>query len=69
MATQTRALSLASAEPNVTPMLDVLLVLLIIFLSVVIQVHHTIDSVLPQPCTGACSAGESIILEVRAGPE
>jgi Biopolymer transport protein len=69
MATATRLPGLASAEPNVTPMLDVLLVLLIIFLSVAIQVHHTIDAVFPQPCAGSCSGGESIVLEVRAGPE
>lgn len=58
-----------TAEPNVTPMLDVLLVLLIIFLSMVIQVHHSVDVQLPIPCTGQCGAGESIVLEVRPGPE
>lgn len=57
-----------AAEPNITPMLDVLLVLLIIFLSVAIQVHRSVDVQLPVPCTGQCGDGESIVLEVGPGP-
>jgi len=57
-----------TCEPNVTPMLDVLLVLLIVFMSVVVQVHHTIDANLPQTCVGACASGVQIVLEVRPGP-
>ena len=61
--------SRAASEPNVTPMLDVLLVLLIIFMTVVIQVHHSVDVLLPETCSGPCSGGEAIVLEVRPGPE
>ena len=57
-----------TCEPNVTPMLDVLLVLLIVFMSITIQVHRTIDAQLPQPCSGACEGTEQIVLEVRPGP-
>ena len=57
-----------TCEPNVTPMLDVLLVLLIVFMSVVIQVHRTIDVNLPQTCTGACVGAVQIVLEIRPGP-
>jgi biopolymer transport protein ExbD len=55
-------------ELNVTPMLDVLLVLLIIFMAVSIQVHRTIDAQLPVPCTGACDGQAPIVLEVLPGP-
>ena len=57
-----------ASEINVTPMLDVLLVLLIIFLALSIRMHHTIDAVLPQPCAGACDAGQPIVLEILPGP-
>jgi biopolymer transport protein ExbD len=67
-ATATASLHSAS-EPNVTPMLDVLLVLLIIFMSVVVQVHHTLDIQLPEACASACASGDAIVLEVRSGPE
>jgi biopolymer transport protein TolR len=56
-------------EPNVTPMLDVLLVLLIVFMSISIQIHRSVDVQLPDACTGTCSGGDQIVLEVRAGPE
>jgi biopolymer transport protein ExbD len=55
-------------ELNVTPMLDVLLVLLIIFMAVSIQVHRTIDVVLPVPCAGVCDGQPPIVLEVLPGP-
>jgi biopolymer transport protein TolR len=58
----------SSAEPNVTPMIDVLLVLLIVFMMAAIQVHRTIDTLLPEPCSGGCEGTEQIVLEVRPGP-
>jgi biopolymer transport protein ExbD len=58
-----------NAEVNVTPMLDVLLVLLIIFMAVAIQVHRTLDVQLPVPCTGKCEGQTPIVLEVLPGPE
>lgn len=64
----TSAARTPACEPNVTPMLDVLLVLLIIFLAASIRMHHTIDAVLPQPCAGVCDAGNPIVLEVMPGP-
>jgi len=56
-----------NAEPNVTPMIDVLLVMLIVFMLAIIRVHHTIDAQLPQPCAGACDASPPIVLEVLPG--
>ena len=58
-----------TSEMNVTPMLDVLLVLLIIFMAVTIQVHRTIDANLPVPCPGKCDGPPTIVLEVLPGPE
>jgi biopolymer transport protein ExbD len=58
-----------TSELNVTPMLDVLLVLLIIFMAVSIQVHRTIDANLPVPCPGTCDGPPTIVLEVLPGPE
>jgi biopolymer transport protein ExbD len=63
-----KSLALAPAEPNVTPMLDVLLVLLIIFLAASVRVIHSLDAQLPPPCTDACTGGASIVLEVLPGP-
>ena len=56
-----------NCEMNVTPMLDVLLVLLIIFMSVSIQVHRSMDAALPIPCSGVCASGTPIVLEVLPG--
>ena len=63
-----KSIALAPAEPNVTPMLDVMLVLLIIFIAASVRVFQTMDAVLPQPCVGACQGGTSIVLEVLPGP-
>ena len=58
-----------SAEPNFTPMIDVLLVLLIVFMLAVVQVHRTMDVQLPQPCGNPCDApGDAIVLEILPGP-
>jgi biopolymer transport protein TolR len=58
----------SSAEPNMTPMIDVLLVLLIIFMMLAIQVHRTMDAQLPQLCSGVCGATDQIELEIFPGP-
>jgi biopolymer transport protein TolR len=56
-----------SSELNVTPMLDVLLVLLVIFMAS-IQARHAMDVQLPAPCVGACRGGDTpIVLEVLPG--
>src|SRR4051812_39184865 len=57
-----------TSELNVTPMLDVLLVLLIIFMAMAVRMHHTIDTQLPQACVGACAGGSEIVLEILPGP-
>lgn len=57
-----------SAEPNVTPMIDVLLVVIIVFMVAMVRVYHTMDVVLPSPCAGTCEASEQIVLEVLPGP-
>ena len=64
---QRPATRILSADLNVTPMLDVLLVLLVIFMASV-QVRHTMDAQLPAPCSEACPASDSpIVLEVLHG--
>src|SRR5262245_1467864 len=60
--------SALSAEPNVTPMIDVLLVVMIVFMIAMVRVYHTIDVVLPVPCVGACDATGQVVLEVLPGP-
>ena len=62
------ARAVPTSEVNVTPMLDVLLVLLIIFMSVTVQVHRSVDAVLPEECSGVCGEGSQIVLEVLPGP-
>ena len=61
--------SVLSAEPNVTPMIDVLLVVIIVFMVAMVRVRHTIDAVLPSPCVGACEASAQVVLEVFARAE
>ena len=53
------------ALPNVTPMIDVLLVLLIVFMVLVIRVHRTLDVQLPASAGEGGSSG--IVLEVLPG--
>lgn len=57
-----------SADPNVTPMIDVLLVLLIVFMVMVVRVHHTLDVQLPRPESGVSEGSTPIVLEVLPGP-
>jgi biopolymer transport protein TolR len=57
------------AEPNMTPMIDVLLVMIIVFMVMMVQVHHSMDVVLPDVCRGVCAGGDGIVLEVLPGQE
>ncbi len=52
------------SEINVTPFLDVLLVMIIIFLASM-TTRKTLDAQLPTPCAGTCAGSEiPIVLEV-----
>ena len=62
-----RPIAVFNAEPNVTPMIDVLLVLLITFMIVTAEKRKTMDASLAQPCAEACTGGKSIVLEVVPG--
>jgi biopolymer transport protein ExbD len=55
-------------ESSQTPMIDVLLVVIIVFMVAMVRVYHTIDVVLPQACVGVCEASQPIVLEVLPGP-
>ena len=57
-----------NCELNATPMLDVLLVLLIIFMAITVQGHRSVDVQLPQPCSGTCAGADQVVLEVLPGP-
>jgi biopolymer transport protein ExbD len=55
-------------ELNVTPMLDVLLVLLVIFMAAAVAMRHTMDAQLPEPCQVLCNGpGDPLVLEVLPG--
>jgi len=55
------------AEPNVTPFLDVLLVLLIIFMNLSLTQQKIITAQLPDPTPVLGPNTPSIVLEVRPG--
>ena len=60
-----------SAEPNVTPMIDVLMVLLIIFMVIVPSSRKALDVQVPDPNPQTTSqpTSESIVLSVNRGGE
>lgn len=54
------------AEINVTPLIDVLLVLLILFMVIVPALPHGLESAVPQPAKGAAEPSVGpVMLEVR----
>ena len=52
------------AEPNITPLIDVLLVLLIIFMLVAPAVPRGVEAALPPSATGGRAAPEALVVEV-----
>lgn len=60
-----------SADPNVTPMIDVLMVLLIIFMVIVPSSRKALDVQVPDPNPQTTNApnSESIVLSVNKGGE
>ena len=61
------ARSAMSAEPNVTPMIDVLLVLLIIFMFMVPMMRMRLDAQIPDPDARGGEGAVGLVLEVGAG--
>jgi biopolymer transport protein TolR len=55
------------AEPNVTPFLDVLLVLLIIFMYLSLSQQKIVTAQLPDPSPVSGPSSPSLVLEVRPG--
>jgi len=68
MSASSSATGAMSSEPNVTPMIDVLLVLLIIFMAVLPSMRKAIDVQLPDPNPTVAPANNNsnqIVLEVH----
>jgi biopolymer transport protein TolR len=58
-----------NAEPNVTPLIDVLLVLLIIFMVIVPVTPRGLVAMLPQPPKSAqATPAETIVVQIFGGP-
>ena len=57
------------AEPNVTPFLDVLLVLLILFMFICLNQQRAIMAQLPDPSVQGPDTAPAIVLEVRPGAQ
>ena len=55
----------AQSEPNVTPFLDVLLVLLVSFMYPFLHPRKALDIQLPQPSSHAGDHAPAIVLEVK----
>lgn len=58
----------AQQDMDVTPMLDVLLTLLVIFMAGVVRWHRTMDAQLPRPCPAICERMTPIVLQVLPAP-
>jgi len=57
----------AVAEINVTPLIDVLLVLLIIFMVIVPAVPKGLEAMAPQPARGESATPQTIVVQVGNG--
>lgn len=66
MAGMVRTGGSVEAEPNVIPMIDVLLVMLVIFMLLNLRVRPFIPVQLPPPTAGPAAVTTQIVLEVRA---